>query len=291
MTAREPGSGDPAETGRGTPVDGVVVRGALSPTALAEFRGCALRYRLRRLDRIPEPLSTPALRGTLVHTVLERLFDLVAAERTPARAHALVPLAWESLALAEPGALDLVADDGLEVWLGPCHEAVERYFSVEDPTRLEPLERELYVEALLDSRLLLRGVLDRLDEGPDGALRVVDYKTGRSPGPGFEQRALTQLRFYALVLWRSRGVVPHELRLTYLGDGQVITYSPDVEELQATERLVRAAWQAIETATASGVWEPQPGAGCRWCSFQELCPAFGGTPPPLPDQQDPGPTS
>ena len=86
--------------------------------------------------------------------------------------------------------------------------AWSRYFALEDPRRLEPAEREMYVETLLDSRLLLRGFVDRLDVAPDGEIRVVDYKTGRSPGDGFEAKALFQMKFYALVIWRTRGVVP-----------------------------------------------------------------------------------
>ena len=40
----------------------------------------------------------------------------------------------------------------------------------------------MYVETLLDSKLLLRGFVDRLDIAPTGEVRVVDYKTGRAPG-------------------------------------------------------------------------------------------------------------
>ena len=79
---------------------------------------------------------------------------------------------------------------------------------MEDPTRLEPAEREVYVETVLDSRLLFRGFVDRIDVSPSGLVRVVDYKTGRSPGPMFEAKALFQMKFYALVIWRTRGVIP-----------------------------------------------------------------------------------
>ena len=156
-------------------------------------------------------------------------------------------------------------------------------FDLEDPRRLEPAEREVYVEALLDSRLLLRGFVDRIDVAPDGSIRVVDYKTGHSPGIGFESKALFQMRFYALVIWRTRGVVPKLLQLIYLGDGQVVSYRPDGQDLRATERLVEALWRAIEEARSSREWLPSPGAFCRWCSFQEYCPAFGNQPPPLPE--------
>jgi putative RecB family exonuclease len=159
---------------------------------------------------------------------------------------------------------------------------LHRYFELEDPRHLEPAERELYVETLLDSKLLLRGFVDRIDVAPDGAIRVVDYKTGRAPGVGFEASALFQMRFYALVIWRTRGVVPAMLRLIYLGSSETVSYAPDEDELRATERQLEALWRAIALAHESGDWQPRRSPMCGWCGFKALCPEFGGTPPPLP---------
>ncbi|MCM3515292.1 PD-(D/E)XK nuclease family protein [Nocardioides sp. P86] len=268
-----------------TPVDGVEVVGALSPSRAGDFTTCPLLYRFRTIDRLPEPPSVDAVRGTLVHKVLEDLFDLPAAERTPERARTMVDPTWEALVEAEPGLAELFEDrEGPQAaaWLASCRVVLDRWFTLEDPTRLEPAEREVYVETVLESRLLLRGFVDRLDVAPDGALRVVDYKTGRSPGEGFEARALFQMRFYALVLWRTRGVVPKVLQLVYLGNGEIVRYEPDEADLVATERKVEAIWAAIRSARESGEWLPSPGRLCSWCAHQALCPAFGGTPPPLP---------
>lgn len=79
-----------------------------------------------------------------------------------------------------------------------------------------------------------------------------------------------------------RGVVPTMLQLVYLGNAEVLRYLPDEQDLVATERKAEAVWRAIEEARSTGEWQPQPGPLCTWCSFQTLCPAFGGTPPPLP---------
>jgi putative RecB family exonuclease len=268
----------------GTPVDGVDVIGSISPSRAADFRTCPLLYRLRTIDRLPEAPSPPALRGTVVHKVLEDLFDLPAADRTPDRAESMVQDAWEFVLDAEPEAAELFTGEGggIVEWLASCRESVRAYFALEDPRRLEPAERELYVEALLDSRLLLRGFVDRIDVASDGAIRVVDYKSGNSPGVGFEGKALFQMRFYALVLWRTRGVVPKLLQLIYLGDGQLVSYEPDEDDLRATERLVEAVWRAIRLARETGEFLPHRSWACGWCSFQSLCPEFGGTPPPLP---------
>ncbi len=269
-----------------TPVDGVDVLGALSPSRAGDFMSCPLLYRFRTIDRLPEPFSPDAVRGTVVHKVLEDLFDLPAVERTPDRAQAMLEPAWERLVEAEPELSEMFPADGegaqVASWLASCRAVLERYFTLEDPRRLEPAERELYVEALLDSRLLLRGFVDRIDVAPDGAIRVVDYKSGRSPSEMFEAKALFQMKFYALVIWRTRGIVPAMLQLVYLGNGELLRYVPDERDLLATERKVEAIWHAIRLAEESGDWRPSPGRLCDWCAHRAICPAWGGTPPPLP---------
>jgi putative RecB family exonuclease len=267
-----------------TVVDGVDVLGSLSPSRAGDFMACPLLFRYRTIDRLPEPFSPDAVRGTVVHKVLEDLFDLPAAHRTRDRAADLLVPAWEAVLEADPEVAEMFGEEGPEVgaWLASCEESLSRYFALEDPTRIEPAERELYVETLLDSKLLLRGYVDRVDVAPTGEIRVVDYKTGKAPHESYEAKALFQMKFYALVIWRTRGVVPRMLQLIYLGSGELLRYSPDEADLVATERKVEALWKAIVTARETGDWRPNPGVLCGWCSHQAICPAWGGTPPPLP---------
>src|SRR4051812_47687615 len=161
------------------------VRGVLSPSRAGDFMSCPLLFRYRTIDRLPEGSSPDAVRGTLVHQVLEDIFDLPAAERTPEAAHRLLEPAWRQLQATSSQAREVAKSLDQESWLASAHQVLDRWFVLEDPTRLEPLEREAFVEARLDNGLLLRGIIDRLDRAPDGALRVVDYKTSNSPAPGF----------------------------------------------------------------------------------------------------------
>jgi putative RecB family exonuclease len=280
-----PAADSPAER-VSTPVDGVDVLGALSPSRAGDFMACPLMYRFRTIDRLPEEPSPDAVRGTVVHKVLEDLFDLPAAGRTPEAAADMLEPAWEALLEAEPALAGMFGDEGpdLAAWLSSCRTVLARYFDLEDPRRLEPADRELYVEALLDSRLLLRGFVDRVDVAPDGRIRITDYKSGRSPGVGYEAKALFQMKFYALVIWRLRGVVPSVLQLVYLGNGEILRYEPDEDDLRATERKVEALWAAIQLAHETGDWQPSPSRLCDWCSYHQFCPTKGGTVPPLPER-------
>jgi len=257
---------------------------SLSPSRASDFMGCPLRYRFRVIDRLPEPPSVDAVRGTLVHAVLEHLFDLAAPDRTLDMAMGAVDPEWKQLLTDRPELSDLFGDDAgaWENFFAEATALVRTYFTLEDPSRLEPAQRELHVEYQRDDGLMLHGYIDRLDVSTDGQIRIVDYKTGKAPKSGYEARAFFQMRFYALVLWRSTGTLPRSLQLIYLGDGTILKEQPEERDLLATEAKLVALWKTISAAVHTGHWPAQRTALCAWCSFQALCPEFGGTPPPLP---------
>jgi len=265
-------------------------RPALSPSRAGDFKQCPLLYRFRAIDRIPETPDKAQVRGIVVHAVLEKLFGLPAAERVPDRADELIAPAWADLVeerheLAE--LFDGPDDPELAGWLDGARGLLASYFELEDPRRLQPEACELRVETELASGLLLRGFIDRLDVAPTGEIRIVDYKTGTAPREFGEAKALFQMKFYALVLYRMRGVVPRQLRLMYLADRQSLVYTPDEAELIRFERTLDAVWQAILRAGRTGDFPANPGRLCDWCDHKSRCPAFGGTPPPYPGWPEP----
>jgi putative RecB family exonuclease len=281
-----PAGAAPAGTGPGetTPAGDTRARPSLSPSRAGDFLTCPLLYRFRVIDRLPEPPSAAAARGTLVHAVLERLFDEAPARRTPETARGMLAPQWERLIAEEPDLASLFSDDEeRSAWLAGASDMLDRYFTLEDPTRLEPRHREHAVEAVLESGLLLRGYIDRMDVRADGEIRIVDYKTGTAPREEFEARALFQMKFYAVVLWLTQQRVPKLLQLMYLGNGEIVRYAPDESDLRATVRKIDALWRAIERARATGDWRHRQSRLCEWCAHQSICPAFGGTPPPLPE--------
>ncbi|WP_106582818.1 RecB family exonuclease [Murinocardiopsis flavida] len=256
---------------------------ALSPSRASDFLQCPLLFRFRAIDRLPEKPSAAALRGTLVHAVLERLFELPAESRTPRTAATLLEPQWELLRAERPESMELFADDAaLAAWLEEAQVLVGRYFAMERPELLEPRDRELRLDVTMESGLRLRGYVDRLDVAPGGQIRVVDYKTGRSPSRRFEDKARFQIFFYAVMIWREYGEVPARLQLMYLGDGGVRWYEPTEDELRAAEAEILGIWNDIAATARSGVWAPRTSKLCGWCEHQALCPEFGGTPPPLP---------
>jgi putative RecB family exonuclease len=266
-------------------VESPVRRLALSPSRASDFKQCPLLYRFRVIDRLPEKSSKAQVRGTLVHAVLEKLFALPRGDRDPKRAKELIEPAWDELSTERPEWTELFQDENpeqVQEWLSSAAELVETYFTLEDPRRFEPEACELRVETELDSGVRLRGFVDRIDVAPTGEIRVVDYKTGASPKEFGELKALFQMKFYAVVLHRLRGVVPRQLKLMYLSNGQSLTYEPDLGELERFERTLEALWKAIEQTGKAGDFQPKPSKLCQWCDHQSHCPEFGNTPPEYP---------
>jgi putative RecB family exonuclease len=225
------------------------------------------------------------LRGSVVHAALEQLYALPAPQRQPDAALTLVAPAWDRVVAAEPELADSIPVEQRATLLEEARALLSGYYRLEDPTRFDPQSCEQRVEVQLDDGTLLRGFIDRIDVAATGELRVVDYKTGKAPPEArtlAEFKAMFQMKFYAVALFRSRGVLAARLRLVYLADGQILDYSPDLDELLRFEKTLMAIWRAIQSAGATGDFRPSPSRLCDWCAHQTRCPAFGGTPPPYP---------
>ncbi|MBN4926563.1 RecB family exonuclease [Hoyosella rhizosphaerae] len=258
---------------------------ALSASRANDFKQCPLLYRFRAIDRLPESSSKAQVRGTMVHSALESLYGLPAPQRVRDQAVRLLRPAWDQMVADDPDIAELVGDD-VDGFLAEAERLVSRYYTMEDPTRFEPESCELFVEAETADGVRLRGFVDRIDVAPTGEVRVVDYKTGRSPSQLSAGSALFQMKFYGLMLLRTRGIVPDQLKLMYLGDGGVMTLSPDEAELLRFERTVNAMWGAIRNAGVTGDFQPSPSKLCGWCDHKPMCPSFGGTPPEYPGWPD-----
>jgi putative RecB family exonuclease len=168
-----------------------------------------------------------------------------------------------------------------EEFLLSAHTLLERYFSLEDPTGFEPSELEAHVEINLSDELMIHGYIDRLDIAPTGEIRIVDYKTGKSPSVGFEEKSFFQMKFYGLILWKTLGRVPKRLQMIFLGDGKILTQDPSEDDLVKTQLKIEKIAADIEYSKRSGEWPTRKSRLCDWCAHQKICPEFGGTPPEL----------
>jgi putative RecB family exonuclease len=250
----------------------------LSPSAMGAFTSCGLAFRFSYVERLPEPPSAPASKGTLVHRALERLMVHAPSDRTIATALCELDAAVTELAEhAEFAGLDLTADERV-AFRADAEALVRRYFELEDPAEVNWVGLELKLEATLETGVTLRGIIDRLELDEHGDLVVTDYKTGSSPSERWEAKSLAGVHLYSVLCERALGRRPARVQLLYLSVPEAIVARPTDGSSRGVVARSTAVMDAVRRACSTGDFRPRRSALCDFCSFQEFCPEFGGDP-------------
>jgi putative RecB family exonuclease len=251
---------------------------SLSPSSMGTFTSCPLAFRFGYIERLPEPPSAPASKGTLVHLALQHLMWRPAEERTLEAA--LADLARAEAEVAnhpEFSELELT-DEERASFHSDAEQLVRRYFEMEDPRTVKVLGVELRVSAKTTAGVTIRGIIDRLELDADGELVVTDYKTGSAPSEGWEQKSLAGVHVYSLLCERMFGRRPARVQLLYLSKPERIVTTPSDQSLRGVDVKTNAVMQAVRQACRRDDFRPRPSALCNYCTFQEFCPAFDGQP-------------
>jgi putative RecB family exonuclease len=260
---------------------------SLSPSSISSFKECPLAFRFSYLDRLPEPPSAAASKGTLVHRALELLMCRPTSDRTVDAALADLDRARAELS-EHPEFADLeLTDEERARFHLDAEQLVRRYFELEDPTTVNPIGLELKLQADLGS-VRVRGIIDRLELDADGELVVTDYKTGRVPSEFFEAKSLGGVHMYAVLCEEMLGRRPARVQLLYLSKPEAIIATPTEQSCRGTQRKATALWTAIEKACTKDDFRPNPGRLCDFCAFKAYCPAFGGDPDQAEELRGPG---
>jgi putative RecB family exonuclease len=249
---------------------------SLSPSKVSSFKDCALAFRLSAIDRLPEPSSPYAAKGTLVHRALQLLmFEHEAGDRTPATARAALERAVPEI-LDDPELADLaLGADERAAFVADAGVLLDNYFTLEDPNSVQVLGTELLLSVTIGT-LHLRGIIDRLELDADGELVITDYKTGRAPSQAYEQTKLGGVHFYAFLCEAVLGRRPARVQLLHLREPIAISTAPSEQSIRGLRQQTMAVWSAVERACQQEDFRPKPGRLCGSCAFRAYCPAVGG---------------
>jgi putative RecB family exonuclease len=245
----------------------------LSPSRAGDFKACPQLFKFRAIDKLPEPTTIYQARGTTAHLALERLYDLPAPQRTAERLYQLFREAWTELRSTDDYSGLFEDNEAERRWGMESLGLLANYFTLEDPSKVTPLHRELDMLEEIDG-MAIRGILDRIDETDDGELVILDYKTGKAPPEQYAMAAFFALKIYALLIRKMTGRTPVEVRLLYLNGPVMYRLQVDDQTIDATERGIRALWDRIDSAIEDDRFPTKPGPLCDWCSFRDRCPAW-----------------
>ena len=242
----------------------------LSPTDAGNYDSCPREFALQRVLKV-SPAAGPHLTfGNLIHTVLERAeMQAVEESRRSTLDEALACLDEEF------PHHDLGVSSIRAAWRRRAVLLLSRLYADWPNPDAVPVLLEHGVETELGGSVW-RGRIDRIEQNPDGTLRIVDYKTGKTPPPIREVSNSLQLGFYSLAADMDDTVSMHgpvcqaEFWYPLASSRSRRVSSFDPTSLEAT----RARLVEIAGMIAREDWTPKPGNACRRCEVKLVCPAW-----------------
>lgn len=241
-----------------------------------------MKYKLSKIDKLPDPPSVQSLLGNFVHSTLEEFMREQPEDRTLAMAKD-----WMSRVFADEYAeriSPLIQDEEeLRKFKWRAWWCIENYFEMEDPTQVVAggIETSLQYDPKDDSTLItiggvpIKGFIDRWDD--DGRnVHVVDYKTGKAPGRrDWQTKKFQQLLIYADGVSILIGRPAKTMRLMYIKDGIDLVRDVTQTDLKKMRETVKSTYAAVLERCETGEFEATPNGLCKdWCPYRGICPAF-----------------
>ena len=253
---------------------------SISPSRMSTFLQCPLRFRMESIQKMAGDTGAAAVAGTTVHAALELLMELPGPERTRETLHGFIETCL--IAVRETEDYQSLPEEDLKKFGfdATVRRVAPRAFDMLDIPEVPVTGVELRLEVDFEG-WILRGIMD-LVTGQDDGLKVLDWKSGRTPSERFQTKAMLGIDFYSVMATRHFGAIPQEVSLLYLSDRTTISREPSERTVRATENKIRAVRNAIETSCEKDSFKPSVSALCKWCPCEAYCPAHGGNENDLP---------
>lgn len=241
----------------------------LSPTRIAAYLECAVKYRYLYIDKIGRfYLKSRAgySFGTTLHSVLQS-FHEEGAVQTREEMAAQVDRKWVSAGYETPEQEEEFRAAGLEI-VHAYHAAAEERAAQEVVT----IATEKTIKTDMGP-FVLTGRVDRIDQHADGALEIIDYKSGRHTTSPEEVAGSLAMSIYQLILRRTHPGTRVLATIYCLRSGEHASHEMSDEEAEAFGADILALGEEILNRDWEYV-EPEPIEACEYCEFVSRCRIF-----------------
>ncbi|HXZ81034.1 MAG TPA: ATP-dependent DNA helicase [Terriglobales bacterium] len=234
---------------------------SLSATRIESYQRCPLRFKIENDWRIPDQPAPAMQYGNAVHTALKAYSDSLQQHRPLTRQVFLQCFldAFSGMYFEDEHQAGLYRNQGLE--------QLGEFFDLQ---QAQPPVEVLASEHVFDFQIggiRVKGRIDRVDRTADGAICLVDYKTG-SPRDEEDADKSLQLSIYAMAAQKEWGKLPERIGFHNLTTNRLVETERDEKELA----LERDKISEVAEGIRAGRFDAKPGRNCHWCPYYSLCP-------------------
>jgi len=251
--------------------EGLIESGfSLSPSQATSYDNCPRQYAFERRLGINQEFGKYATFGTLIHEILETAeqsaLDDARPRSTLAEATTLLDALFEDY--------DFGGGVHKTAWKARATQLLNGMYAdwIRPDARAALLEKSLELE--IDG-IRWRGFADRIEQKPDGTVRVVDYKTSKNLPTKDEAAVSIQLAFYLVAAQADPDVTaigePTEAEFWHPLTDRKTKYLA-LDPSRSSEVL--DAMRSIAIGIESEDWTPKLGAGCKRCTIKLVCPLW-----------------
>ena len=231
-----------------------------SPSKLGTYLDCPRQYRFQYIDRFPRRAWASTSLGLSLHRTLQAVHGRGGASAIEnGEAESLLEAHWNRAGYDHP-------DDEENARIR-AREMLRKYLDSWAGREGLPIWVEKRATAQM-AHFRLLGILDRLDRRTDGALEIVDYKSGRMPETPSE-RSVLQMVIYDRLVQENLGETPGAHSLHYLATDTRMEVPVDDG---VRERVTKTILTTVERIESDSEWKPTTGSVCSSCDYVWRCP-------------------
>lgn len=235
----------------------------LSPSKINCFQSCALKYRMKYIDRVPkESRPTPNLSfDRSIHFALREFhenYEKGGFSKNPFRA--IINKYW-----IKDGYADAEEEERFKV---RANIMLSDYFNgldgSENPVMFETAAKWSWngVDTVIQ--------IDRIDKLADGRFEIIDYKTGKKvPDERVINEDASLMNMFLAANQKWPGKIA-KVSYHFIANNKRYSLEPTEEDIQAHKLKMAELVNLIN----QNEFEPRKGSLCAWCEFYGPCPEW-----------------
>ena len=261
----------------------------LSPSKINTFLQCPRNFYYRYIAKLPDKLTLHLFRGTIVHDILERIFEQ--EYKYPSRWRNGEPQEWALLEFRKLWAerkekmpylfkdpnidADVMERETIDLLVNFCHRVEKKLHELMDwkvarskDMALKQLKPHFAELRLHNKELSIRGIVDVVVKDFEDNISIVDYKTSKRYGSWLPEEYYRQLIIYALMYKEHTGVTPKFAGIDWLRYDDCYFVAITDGTIEEARELIKSIHNEIkERGDDESKYEMVPQTLCKWCAF------------------------